>query len=281
MPKSAWPVTVGATIALLALTESLPAQTKTEAPRPSEQRVMLAIVINIGGIAAIAAANAAMFGEADEIGASVTRATIGATVNAAGKALAGRGGPTSIWAGRLTGAAGSSIIKNAFRGKPALDCISVPVGPFWLNSRACDRPIVSVDALTVAGALYGFDSGKLDWGRSLAANTLVFRIDSDGSPLGLSGWAVGAAIGFLPTEEADVQRRRIGHELVHAVQHDFGTVLVSRPMTDKFFEIVTIGDLRVLKSVEWPLHWPLVTALSFTPLKVEALLEHEAQTFAH
>lgn len=169
-------------------------------------------------------------------GEGLTGGMLGGSVVYAGKRVAAEGFPGAGFLGRDLAAAGSSVVRNAADGRPLLDSLSLPAGPFRLYLSPLDGtpPRLEVEVSDLYWTAYGLAEGRLtlDPAESLSAGAPVFQ--SDRSLLDTDGRSVhgAAATGviFLSPMSERQRRQTLPHERVHVLQSDFAHQAWFRPL---------------------------------------------------
>jgi hypothetical protein len=236
-------------------------------------RLGLANVAIVTGAAALKA----LLTEDQDWVRTVVAAAVGSTVHFGGKTLAARrDGPAGLL-GRYTAATGASVTGNALVGRPPMGCVSLPVGPLWLNLADCKRSRVTVDVPTLLAGAVGASEGSLDVERSLLSGALVFRGPvRDGT--GSVGWALGGVAFYNASARgAAAERHRVRHELTHVIQHDMAHLAFGRPLEDGLGRRLIPEDRALLQRVDLGFYIPLGIVLDRTPLRVLDRLEREAR----
>lgn len=176
------------------------------------------------------------------------RGAVGGTVVFAGKRLAVEPFDGAGFLGREVGALGSSVVANASTGRGWLDEAWLPLGPLWIRTGFA-APVgvaVNVRELATIGWAASRSELELDWGASLSNGTAIFRaaghqIRFDGEEVG--GIAVGGVV-LLSRRSFDAEVTR-GHEVVHVIQDDFFTTVLSRPGEQWVWRRLSDGRLPV------------------------------------
>ena len=228
-------------------------------------------------VAAGLAAGKALLSDEQPVFRTAAKAAAGAGVHFAGKSLAGIGGSWTGITGRLVAATGSSMIRNAVVGVPALSCLSLPVGPLWLNSRGCDQARVSVDAVTVIGIILASQEGRFAARESITSGALVFRLNDAADARVPGAWALGGVLTFRATPlQPEFEAHQIRHERIHVIQHDLALLAVSRPSEDWLRQKLAIPRPRLL-DLDVGLYAAGGFLLHFTPFDVQPIFEWEAR----
>jgi hypothetical protein len=243
---------------------------------PTAGQVVRLGIANVAIVTGAAAVKALLTEDQDWV-RTVVGAAVGSTVHFGGKTLAARRDEAAGLLSRYTAATGASVTRNALVGRPPMGCVSLPVGPLWLNLADCERPWVTVDVPTLLAGVVGASEGSLDVERSLLSGALVFRGPvRDGT--GSVGWALGGVAFYNASARgAAAERHRIRHELTHVIQHDMAALAFGRPLEDRLGHWLTPEDRALFQRVDLGLYLPLGLVLDRTPLRVLDHLEREAR----
>lgn len=188
------------------------------------------------------------FAEAFTVGAA------GGAVVFVGKRVATIRVPGAGLGGRVVGAVGASMVRNAATGRGAMELVLLPVGPvtvYWKTSP--DSGSVSarlnVGRAIFLGRLLAQDRLRLDWGETLSAGGPVFHAQGrviegeNGNRVGgveLWGTITLSDPALSPTMDHE---RLLAHERVHLIQDDFLNVAWAGPMEEWLLARVPYGDV--------------------------------------
>jgi hypothetical protein len=191
----------------------------------------------------------------------------------AGKRVAVERFPAAGVLGRELAAVGSSIVRNAADGRPALERVVLPFGPvrFYVATGGEEvRAHARVDvAGVVAAARFALgDDTRIDWGESLSAAAPVFRRRGTRTEL---GWDGGHAAGAVvvrdhpygqPEGMSEAYRAKTtAHERVHVIQYDQQFLFWTAPAEDALLDGSALG--RALhRHVDLGLNAPVVGVLN-------------------
>ena len=164
----------------------------------------------------------------------------------AGQRLVGTGEPALRLAGLQTVAVGASLARNLGTGRGALDELTFPVFPFYLQLRQTERPTWSVrlSVAAVAGIVHTAREHRVwpEWRESLLAGMPVFAIQDsrlapcDGYTPGgecvVLGHHVVGAVAYAARPTKTTVRDVLTHELGHAAQDMRDVVLHAVPASD-------------------------------------------------
>jgi hypothetical protein len=165
--------------------------------------------------------------------------TVGGAVWLSGKLLAASEFGGSGFLGRQVASVGSSIVANVVTEHDPLSTISFPLYLVRVDVEFHKRRLrARVDVPSTVVAIYAAAQRELsvDWGRTVGAGALVILDQTEATT-----WAGRHAAGVIIIKDQAVPAnswvpvemdRVLRHELVHLIQHDFTTLIVSRPVQD-------------------------------------------------
>jgi hypothetical protein len=159
-----------------------------------------------------------------------TRGVAGGVIAYGGKRVAVERFDGAGLIGRQVGALGASITANAAEGRASFERLAFPLGPLELEvHHGEDRHLnLRVDAYSLGAIVYGILKAetRFDLAHSLSAGTVVFVADEYWLRMRGERWG-GTALGSTviissSTQFSDISLgRRLAHERVHVLQHDF------------------------------------------------------------
>jgi hypothetical protein len=129
---------------------------------------------------------------------------------------------------RQVAALGTSVVRNAADGRPALQRVMLPLGPLrlYVEPRGAAPVRARLDLMTIAWTVYAAVTPELEWdaGATLSAGAPVFRardrlIVSDGDSTEAAGKALSGVILLSDIRGIDVVSN-FAHERVHVLQQD-------------------------------------------------------------
>lgn len=176
------------------------------------------------------------------------RGAVGGGIGYAGKRVSVSGFPGAGLLGRTINGVGASVATSPPEQGWVPPQLVLPTGPFWFRIDTSTRRLsVRLDLPSAYWIAYGLANPRLrlDLGRSAGAGTPVFVTEE--SELRDHGGVAAAGVIFLSTSEPDLDAI-LAHELVHVLQYDSGSRLLTHPV-DEF-----VG--------EW-IGTPVTTAQSF------------------
>jgi hypothetical protein len=181
--------------------------------------------------------------------------SIGGSTVYAGKCLIAQRTVVGNWVGRGTVNLGSSVVANASAGRPMLQQLVAPLGPFRLqrNGKTGRKGIkLNLSATIVAAYFAAKPHTSFAAGSSLEHAALVFN----GGPTERDAAAAGV---ILLGDPASVGRT-MAHELTHVAQDDFVTTAWEEPFERWLFGYVPGGD-RINKYVYVGLLKPILQSV--------------------
>lgn len=183
--------------------------------------------------------------------------TVGAAGGAVvfvGKRVATIRHPGAGLGGRVVGAVGASMVRNAATGRGPLDLVLLPVGPVTLYwTTVPDSGSVSarlnVGRAIFLGRLLARERLRLDWGETLSAGGPVFHAEGrviegeNGSRVG--GMELWGTISLSDPELIPMvdHGQLLAHERVHLIQDDFLNLAWAGPMEEWLLARVPYGDV--------------------------------------
>lgn len=228
---------VSTLVALLLCNTALAAQDCTDrftcpTPPPEGGRTgdhMLAAGLNalIGGLAG---GGIAILSDRP-IGRAIVGGAAGGALGYGGKVIAVEQWQGAGFVGRQLGALGASLISNAAEGERPFERILMPVGPTYFVIHPSGRQVhLKVDVPSVLHVAYAsvHPSMQMDWNSTLSSGVPVF-VDSR-TARGHGRYLFGTIVLVQPTghELGGAHTSRVlRHERVHALQHDFSTIVLN------------------------------------------------------
>jgi hypothetical protein len=172
--------------------------------------------------------------------------TVGGAVSFSGKFLAGRHPHGGGLIGRQVAEVGHSIALNSSRGQRPLDELWLALGPGRVrirNGGHAQDPSFRINLWSLAAAAdYALRSDtRFSPGESLATGALVFEAREGPAgflgDLQIHGTARGSVV-LLSGAEGFDRTSTLGHELVHTIQSDLATRLITAPVEQYVWGLV-------------------------------------------
>jgi hypothetical protein len=235
-----------------------PAWTPCTAPRQDDARIQgHAVSAGLNAlIAGLTAAGIAVAGKRP-IGEAFLGGTAGGLIGYGGKVVAAERWTGAGLVGRQIGGLGGSFVANASEGEPLFQRVTLPVGPVFFRIDPGDptRVHARLDLPALAHVLYGVlhPAMQIEWNSTLSSGLPVFSDREARS--GHGRYVLGAIVLHRPPE-SDLgpahYSRVLRHERVHALQHDFSSIVIGERF-DRFVlshvpgadRITGVGHLRL------------------------------------
>ncbi len=182
------------------------------------------------------------------VGRAIVGGVAGGSVMYAGQRLVGTGVPALRFAGLQSVAVGASLARNLGTGRGALDELTLPVFPLYVQRLRGARPEWSarLSVVAVAGVVRTVHEFKVwpDWRESLLAGLPVFEVPRErlggcsaygprGECLaGMLGHHVVGAVVYAGRPEQTTVQDILTHELGHSAQDVRDAVLHAVPASD-------------------------------------------------
>jgi hypothetical protein len=169
------------------------------------------------------------------------RGALGGVVVYAGKRIVVERFDGAGLAGRQVAAVGTSMVRNAADGLPALERLVLPVGPVRVYMERAERyrPQARLDLMTLGWTLYAASVPDLEWDAqaSLSAGAPVFRVHdrlivAGGDTVEAAGSTFAGVILVADIPGLDVAKN-LAHERVHVLQNDQTFLLWTRPLEQR------------------------------------------------
>jgi hypothetical protein len=173
----------------------------------------------------------------------------GGLIEYGGKVVAVEGWAGAGLVGRQIGGIGASVVANASDGEPLFQRVTLPVGPvfFRVAPRDPTRVQARLDLPAAVHIAYGVlsPSMQIDWNSTLSSGLPVF---SDREPRSGHGRYMFGAITLHRPPGSDLgpahYSRVLRHERVHAIQHDFSSIVIGERL-DAFVLSQVPGGERI------------------------------------
>lgn len=210
-----------------------------------------------------------------DVSDAALRGALGGAVVYGGKRLVVADAPAAGLVGRQVAAVGSSMVRNAGAGRPALERVVLPL-PFVrlvvnVPEARLDAARINLSEAAMLAWLATRPETTLDWGATFAAGTPVF--DAPDHLLRVHGDYVGGVManGTVLLGRVDAEHRRglLAHELVHVLQHDFAHATIGAPLESRLLRLHTVGR-RFDRFLETGLTALVVSIVAYPAHEVEA-----------
>ncbi len=196
---------------------------------------LLAVNMALGGL------TAAMWHRNDgqSLWREVARGSLAGGAVFIGKRMIVGESPVAWWSGREVAAIGSSEVLNAAEGVPLFNRVTLPFGPLRVHFSRMSPSHLSAKldlATTLSGIYLASRSGnRFAWRETVSTGAPVFLNASVPGGAGThSAGAITLSENLPDASFPGFQRKRavLSHELIHAAQYDFISIVWGNPIED-------------------------------------------------